>query len=104
MAKAKILEHRIDQLERQQVADHEENREAHKSFYERLEACEKNQAVIKTEVLQTAANTGEIKEMVSTLSDKINEILQKPAKRWEYFITAVIGIVAGFVLRSIGIF
>lgn len=104
LAEAKIIEHKIEQIIERQNKEYEENRSAHKEFYNRLEFGEKAQAVTQNQLAQILSDTSETKSMIGELSNKINEILQKPAKHWEAAIGAAIVAVVGFVLKSIGIF
>lgn len=87
---------RIEVLER----DNEHNKEAHKDFYARLESSHTNVALIEERMSQIKADTEEIKEAVQEMKDK-------PAKRWdgivEKAIWAVVAAVIAFLLARIGL-
>lgn len=91
------LEHRVEALER----ENEHNKEAHKDFYARLESSHTNVALIEERMGQIKADTEEIKTTVQELRDK-------PAKRWDgamdKVICTVIGVIVGFLLKKAGIF
>lgn len=86
---------RIEALER----DNEHNKEAHKDFYTRLEASHTAVAVIDSKLLQIKEDTEEIKASVQEMKDK-------PAKRWdgivEKAIWAVVAAVITFMLAKVG--
>lgn len=88
---------RIEALER----DSEHNKEAHKDFYARLENSHTSVALIEERMNQIKADTEEIKEAVQEMKDK-------PAKRWDgaidKVICTVIGVVVGFLLKKAGVF
>ena len=94
LAEAKILEQRLDQLAAQQAKEQEDNRQAHKEFYRRLEYGERSMAVTQAQ----------IKDTVNKQSEEIASILQKPAKHWEAIVAALIAGAVGFLLKSAGIF
>lgn len=104
LAEAKIIEHKIEQIIERQNKEYQENRTAHKEFYNRIEFGERAQAVTQNQLAQILADTGEIKGAVSEQSKEISAILQKPAKHWEAAIGAAIVAVVGFVLKTMGIF
>lgn len=104
LAEAKIIEHKIEQIIERQNKEYKENRTAHKEFYNRIEFGERAQAVTQNQLAQILNDTGETKGMIGELSNKINEILQKPAKHWEAAVGAGIVAVVGFVLKTMGIF
>lgn len=87
---------RIEALER----DSEHNKEAHKDFYSRLENSHTAVALIEERMSQIKADTEEIKEAVQEMKDK-------PAKRWdgivEKAIWAVIAAVIAFLLARVGL-
>lgn len=87
---------RIEALER----DNEHNKEAHKDFYARLESSHTAVAVIDSKLLQIKEDTEEIKTTVQEMKDK-------PAKRWdgivEKAIWAIVAAVIAFLLARIGL-
>lgn len=87
---------RIEALER----DSEHNKEAHKDFYARLESSHTNVALIEERMSQIKADTEEIKETVQEIKDK-------PARRWdgivEKAIWAIVAAVIAFLLAKVGL-
>lgn len=87
---------RIEALER----DNEHNKEAHKDFYARLENSHTSVALIEERMNQIKADTEEIKETVQEIKDK-------PAKRWdgivEKAIWAIVAAVIAFLLTKVGL-
>lgn len=87
---------RIEALER----DGQHNKEAHKEFYERLEGSHTAVALIEERVTQIKEDTGEIKVSVQELKDK-------PGKRWEAVVEkalwAVCAAVIAFLLGRVGL-
>lgn len=87
---------RIEALER----DGQHNKEAHKEFYERLEGSNTAVALIEERVTQIKEDTGEIKVSVQELKDK-------PGKRWEAVVEkalwAVCAAVIAFLLGRVGL-
>lgn len=90
------LEPRVKALER----DSDHNKEAHKDFYARLENSHTNVALIEERMNQIKADTEEIKESVQEIKDK-------PAKRWdgivEKAIWAIVAAVIAFLLAKVGL-
>lgn len=87
---------RIEALER----DNEHNKEAHKDFYARLENSHTSVALIEERMNQIKADTEEIKETVQEIKDK-------PTKRWdgivEKAIWAIVAAVIAFLLTKVGL-
>lgn len=104
LAEARVIMHKIEQIVDRQNKEYEENRAAHKEFYNRIEFGERAQAVTQTQLAQILADTGEIKGAVIEQSKEISAILQKPTKHWDAAIGAAIVAVVGFLLKSVGIF
>lgn len=68
------------------------NKEAHKEFYSKLEASHTTVAVIEERLDQIREDTAEIKGSVQEINDK-------PGKRWEALIACIASAIAGaFVL------
>ena len=90
------MESRIECLEKEAMR----NQDTHKEFFNRIEGQEKHMAITEERYNQIRTDTTEIKEQIRTLSEK-------PAKRWESLVGAVIGaLVAGiiaFMLTKVGI-
>lgn len=59
------------------------NSEAHGALYARIEAVEKGQAVINT-------NLKNIEDMCKEISADVKEMKEKPAKRYDTLVTAVL--------------
>ncbi|MDE7242785.1 MAG: hypothetical protein K2O18_02240 [Oscillospiraceae bacterium] len=87
---------RIEALEQ----DSRHNKDAHKEFYGKLEASHTNVALIEQRLNQIKEDTGEIKESVQDMKEK-------PAKRWESMVEKVLGAVAlsviAFLLGKVGL-
>ena len=87
---------RIEALEK----DCEHNKDAHKEFYNRLESHHTNVALIEERMAQIKGDTEEIKESVQ-------ELKEKPGKRWESMVEkalwAVCAAVIAFLLGRLGL-
>lgn len=87
---------RIESLER----DNEHNKDTHKEFYGKLEASRTTVALIEERIRQIKADTEEIKVSVQELKDK-------PGKRWESIVEkaiwAVAAAVIAFLLGRVGL-
>lgn len=87
---------RIEALEK----DNEHNKDAHKEFYNRLERHHTNMALIEERMTQIKGDTEEIKETVQ-------ELKEKPGKRWESVVEkavwAVCAAVIAFLLGRVGL-
>ncbi len=87
---------RVEALEK----DSEHNKDAHKEFYSKLEGSHTAVAVIEERLDQIRSDTEEIKESVQELKDK-------PARRWENIVEkaiwAVCAAVIAFLLGRVGL-
>lgn len=78
---------RIETLEK----DNEHNKNTHKEFYGKLEASRTTVALIEERIRQIKEDTEEIKTSVQELKDK-------PGKRWEAIVEKAIWAVAAAVI------
>lgn len=69
----------------------------HKEFFDRLRQLEIDRATIKEQYKN-------IESSLEDMKDTLLDIQAKPAKRIDAVVTAIIGVVVGFLLKSIGIF
>ena len=87
---------RIETLEQ----DSKHNKDAHKEFYGKLEASHTNVALIEQQLHQIKGDTEEIKKSVQDMKEK-------PAKRWESLVEKAIGAVAlaviAYLLGKVGL-
>ncbi len=91
-----INERRIHDLEK----DIERNTITHKEFFQRFESM--NERMVGYE-----KDMSYLRTTISTMSEDLKEIKEKPAKRWESAvlcaITSIVSVVVGFLLSG-GIF
>lgn len=91
---------------------HEEFTRAMDAKFERIEAEDKrqNERLKRTEDWQEKFSEMQVTlkqqgESIKKLTEKLNEIAEKPAKRWEsvgtYAITAIISLVLGYLFNMI---
>jgi hypothetical protein len=78
------FEARIIALEK----DSERNSKQHKEYYDLFKSAEVKQAVTDTTYSQ-------ILEKLAALSTKVDELLNKPSKRWETVIASIISVAVG---------
>lgn len=91
-AKAAILEKRIEALE--------EGAEKSSKFRETFYEWQKSQIELNTRIEENVKYTREdVKKLVQWQENQ----QEKPSKRWETALGAAIGIVVGFLLKSVGI-
>ena len=83
------LKTRVDRLEKDFEAEKETNSQRHAEFYSRIGNCERVQAVSGTRLDSIALDLTALKE--------------KPSKRWETVVAAIITGAIGYLLASIGI-
>ena len=83
---------RIKALER--TLEKERSR-SHEKIYNRLGALERGMTAVTTQYSQIIAQ-------LATMSADINALKEKPNKRWETVITAIITGVVGFLLARLG--
>ena len=84
---------RIKALER--TLEKKERSRSHEKIYTRLGALERGMTAVTTQYSQIIAQ-------LATMSADINALKEKPNKRWETVITAIITGVVGFLLARLG--
>ena len=87
------MQDRVEALEKKL----ERASDTHKEFFDRIRALEMASAV-QGERYDT------IIDKLDGLTDTVTEITSKPARRWDAVISAAIGVVVGFLMKSMGIF
>lgn len=86
---------RIKALERTLEDEKKERSCSHEKIYNRLGALERGMTAVTTQYSQIIAQ-------LATMSADINALKEKPNKRWETVITAIITGVVGFLLARLG--
>ena len=90
---------RVEALERALEAEKEARTRAHEKIYDRLGVLERGMATVNTQYL-------EIDRRLSSISADLAAIKDRPTKRWDSTITAVItgliGGILGFMLSRLG--
>lgn len=81
---------RIKALERTLEDEKKERSRSHEKIYNRLGALERGMTAVTTQYSQIIAQ-------LATMSADINALKEKPNKRWETVITAIITGVVGFL-------
>ena len=84
---------RIEALEQEIV----HNKDAHKEFYNRLDASHTSVAVIEERLNQIKEDTEEIKASLQAEKSAVQELRDKPGKRWEGIVDKAIWAVAAAV-------
>lgn len=86
---------RVEALERAVEAEKEARSRAHEKIYDRLGELERGMATVTTQYANIA-------DRLATISADLNVIKEKPGKRWETAIAAIITGVVGFLLAWVG--
>lgn len=86
-----VMEKRIDALEE----DSRRNQVTHKQFFERFEEDKVKMAVVEERYNQIKADTTEIKGHLKETNIALQEITDKPAKRWDGLVDKSIWAIAG---------
>lgn len=86
---------RVEALERAVEAEKEARSRAHEKIYDRLGELERGMATVTTQY-------SSICDRLASISADLNAIKDRPAKRWETIIAAVITGVVGFLLARFG--
>lgn len=86
---------RIKALERTLEDEKKERSRSHEKIYNRLGGLERGMTAVTTQYSQIIAQ-------LATMSADINALKEKPNKRWETVITAIITGVVGFLLARLG--
>lgn len=87
---------KVESIEKELTDQKEERIRSHKSIYDRLSELETGRATL-------AAQYTHISNQLTALSADIAAIRDRPAKRWETVVTAIITGVVGFVLAYLGL-
>jgi len=94
---------RLEALEQ----DSAHNKEAHKEIYQKLDASHTTVAVIEERLNQIKEDTEEIKMALQAEKDAVQELRDKPGKRWEALVEkalwAVCAAVIAFLLGRLGL-
>ena len=86
---------RVEALERALEAQKQHSSLAREKIYDRLGELERGMATVTTQY-------GNIIDRLSSMSADLNALKEKPNKRWETVITAIITGVVGFLLARLG--
>lgn len=86
---------RVEALERAVEAEKEVRFRAHEKIYDRLGELERGMATITTQY-------SSICDRLASISADLNAIKDRPGKRWETAIAAVITGIVGFLLARFG--
>ena len=91
-------EHRIRSLEEDFRDFKERNSRDHKEFYNRIENVEKD-------MVESQGDRKHITQQLEEINGNVKALMQKPGKRYETIITgiitAVIGVLVGFILNGV---
>lgn len=87
---------RVEALERALEAQKQHSSLAREKIYDRLGELERGMATITTQY-------GNIIDRLSSMSADLNALKEKPSKRWETVVAAIITGAIGYLLASIGI-
>lgn len=94
---------RIEVLEQ----DSAHNKESHKEIYQKLEASHTSVAVIEERLNQIKEDTEEIKSALQAEKNAVQELRDKPGKRWEGIVDkaiwALCAAVIAFLLGRVGL-
>lgn len=91
-------EHRFKQIEEDLKELRDKNSKDHKEFYNRIEKAEKD-------MVESVGDRKHINEKLDKIDANVEELMQKPAKRYDTvvtsIITAVVGALIGFLLSGV---
>lgn len=91
---------RVESLESQLDEYQAQNSSTHKEIFDRLRKTE-------TQLAVTSDRYNTIIEKLNNLTSKVSELEQKPGKRWESLVVAVLGTAVGvlvaFLFRQAGV-
>lgn len=91
-------EHRIKALEEDFRDLKEKNSKDHKEFFNRIETVEKD-------MVESQRDRKYITQQLEEINGNVKALMQKPGKRYETIvtgiITAVIGVLVGFILNGV---
>ena len=86
---------RVEALERALETEKESRSRAHEKIFDRLGELERGMATVSTQY-------SNISDRLATISADLNAIKERPSKRWETVIAAIITGVVGFLLARFG--
>ena len=86
---------RVEALERALETEKESRSRAHEKIFDRLGELERGMATVSTQY-------SNISDRLATISADLNAIKERPGKRWETVIAAIITGVVGFLLARFG--
>ncbi len=86
---------RVEALERALEAQKQHSSLAREKIYDRLGELERGMATVTTQY-------GNIIDRLSSMSADLNALKEKPSKRWETVVAAIITGAIGYLLASIG--
>lgn len=87
---------RVEALERALESEKESRSRAHEKIFDRLGELERGMATVTTQYSNIA-------DRLATISADLNAIKERPGKRWEAVIAAIITGAVGFLLAKFGI-
>ena len=86
---------RVEALERALETEKESRARAHEKIFDRLGELERGMATVSTQY-------SNISDRLATISADLNAIKERPSKRWEAALAALITGVVGFLLARLG--
>ena len=86
---------RVEALERALETEKESRSRAHEKIFDRLGDLERGMATVSTQY-------SNISDRLATISADLNAIKERPGKRWEAVIAAIITGAVGFLLARFG--
>lgn len=93
-----VNEHRFEQIENDLRELREKNSTDHKEFYNRIESTEKS-------MVESVSDRKHINEKLDKIDVNVEALMQKPVKRYDTvvtsIITAVVGVLIGFLLSGV---
>lgn len=87
---------RVEALERAMEAEKEYRSRAHEKIYDRLGELERGMATVTTQYTNIASQ-------LATIAADLNAIKERPGRRWETVIAAIITGAVGFLLARFGL-
>ena len=90
------LKERVDRLEQKYS-------ESRKGIYERLERIENNFGRNDERWANIKQDIDELKQQQATILAKINELTQKPARRWDTTVNSLISAAIGALFGALGV-
>lgn len=87
---------RVEALERGLAEERESRSHAHERIYDRLGELERGMAAVTTQY-------SNISDRLASISADLNVLKDKPGKRWETIVAAVITGVVGYLLARFGV-